>query len=113
MAIFDRNIDITRNIRIIEWLKSEILADIASLFRLLVDGIKEEIHEELADILSNLILMLYLLGKRLGVSYNTVDMKMRSRIRLGLIESYDMERDFGDLSELSRHLDSSRSGDEE
>jgi len=31
MALFDREIDITRNIKIIEWLKSELLTDIANL----------------------------------------------------------------------------------
>ena len=33
MAFFDREIDITRNIKIIEWLKSELLTDIAALLK--------------------------------------------------------------------------------
>jgi len=45
MALFDREIDITRNIKIIEWLKSELLTDIANLFKVLVNGVREEVHE--------------------------------------------------------------------
>jgi len=113
MGLFDRGMDITRNIRIIEWFKSELLANVASLYRLLVDGVKEEIHDELADILSGIILICYLLGRRLGISYNAVELKMRNKIRLGLIESGGTDKDRKDLYELSRHLDSSRSGDED
>ncbi len=50
MAFFDREIDITRNIKIIEWLKSELLTDIANLFKALVNGVREPISPPLAII---------------------------------------------------------------
>jgi NTP pyrophosphatase (non-canonical NTP hydrolase) len=112
MGLFDRRMDITRNIRIIEWFKSELLGNVASLYRLLVDGMKEEIHDELADILSCIILISYLLGRKLGINYGAVEIKMRNKIRLGLLEACGTDKDREDLGELSRHLDSSRSGDE-
>jgi len=65
MALFDREIDITRNIKIIEWLKSELLTDIANLFKVLVNGVREEVHESVAETLSNIILICYMLGRRL------------------------------------------------
>lgn len=108
MAVFDKEIDITRNIKLIEWLKSELLTDMANLFRVLVNGVREEIHDSVSDILSNIILISYLLGKRLGISYNSIEMKIRSKVKLGLVENHDVEKYYGDLSELSRHLDSSR-----
>jgi len=49
MAFFDREIDITRNIKIIEWLKSELLTDIADLFKALVNGVREEVSGHVED----------------------------------------------------------------
>lgn len=108
MAFFDKEIDITRNIKIIEWLKSELLTDVANLFKILVNGMKEEVHEVLSETLSNIILISYLLGRRLGISYNSIEMKIHNKIKLGLVENHDVEKYYGDLSELAKHLDSSR-----
>lgn len=108
MALPEKEIDITRNIKIIEWLKSQLLADLADLFKVLASGVREELHEAVGDVLSNIILISYLLGKRLGVSYNAVEMKIQNKVRLGLVENNDVEKYYGDLSELSRHLGSSR-----
>ena len=108
MAYFDREIDITRNIKIIEWLKSELLADIATLYKALVNGIREEVHESIAETLSNIILICYLLGRRLGASYNAIEIKVQNKIKLGLVENHDVEKYYGDLSELAKHLNSSR-----
>lgn len=108
MAVFEKEIDITRNIKLIEWLKSELLTDMANLFRTLVNGVREEVHESVSDTLSNIILISYLLGKRLGISYSAIEMKVRGKIKLGLVENHEVEKYYGDLSELSRHLDSSR-----
>lgn len=108
MALYDKEIDITRNIKIIEWLKSELLTDLSNLFKTLVNGMKEEVHESVSDTLSNIILISYLLGRRLGISYNAIEMKIDNKVKLGLIENHDVEKYYGDLSELAKHLNSSR-----
>lgn len=108
MGLLDKDIDITRNIKIIEWLKSELLTDIANLFRNLANGARKELHGVIAETLSNIIIISYLLGRRLGISYNAIEMKIENKIRLGLIESHEVEKHYGDLSELARHLNSSR-----
>ncbi|TYQ14998.1 UNVERIFIED_CONTAM: MazG-like nucleotide pyrophosphohydrolase family protein [Acetivibrio alkalicellulosi] len=108
MAFFDREIDITRNIKIIEWLKSELLTDVAALFKVLVNGVREEVHDSIAETLSNMVLICYLLGRRLGISYNAIEIKMENKVKLGLIENHDVEKYYGDLSELAKHLNCSR-----
>jgi len=108
MGLYDKEIDITRNIKVIEWLKSELLTDVANLFRTLVNGAREELHESISETLSNIILICYLLGRRLGISYNAIEMKIQNKIRLGLIEDHNIEKHYGDLSELAKHLNSSR-----
>lgn len=108
MGFFEKEIDITRNIKIIEWLKSELLTDIANLFKVLVNGMKEEVHETLSDTLSNIILISYLLGRRLGIHYNSIEIKIQNKIKLGLVEEHDVEKYYGDLTELAKHLNCSR-----
>ncbi len=108
MGFFDKTLDITRNIKIIEWLKSELLTDMANLFKVLVNGVREEVHESISDTLSNIILISYLLGRRLGISYTAIEIKVENKIKLGLIEDHDVEKYYGDLSELAKHLNSSR-----
>jgi len=108
VGFFDREIDITRNIKMIEWLKSELLTDIANLFKILVNGMKEEVCDSVSETLSNIILISYLLGRRLGLNYNAIELKIENKVRLGLIENHDVEKYYGDLSELAKHLNISR-----
>ncbi len=104
----DREIDITRNIRMINWLKSELLTDVASLFKSLVNGVKEDALDALAETVSNLVIICYLLAKRLGINYQTIDLKMESKLKLGIIEGHEIEKAYGDLSALSKHINNSR-----
>ena len=100
----DREIDITRNVRTIEWLKCEILTDISNLYRLLSDGAKDELYEDLTETSANIILLTYLLSRRLGLSYSALQNMINSKIKLGLVENHDIEKYYGDLTELSKHF---------
>jgi dimeric dUTPase (all-alpha-NTP-PPase superfamily) len=108
MTKYDKEIDITRNIKTIELLKSELMTDMASLFKTLVNGMREEVHESIAQVLSGIIFSSYVLGKRLGISYDSIEKEVASKVKLGLIENIDVEKYYGDLSELAKHLESSR-----
>ncbi|NLM10588.1 MAG: hypothetical protein GX213_07410 [Clostridiaceae bacterium] len=96
------SLDVTRNIRVIENLKSELLEGIAILYRHLADPVLEDTRDIAADTLSEMIVISYLLGKRLGVDYPTMDRHISKKIRLGLINENEIEKYFGDLSELAR-----------
>lgn len=104
MAVFEKEIDITKNIRMIEWLKSELITDIANLHKVLVNGVKEELNDSVADAVSNIILISFLLGRRLGINYDTIQSKIQEKIKLGLLEEHNVEKYYGDLSELSKHF---------
>ncbi|AOT73122.1 MazG-like family protein [Geosporobacter ferrireducens] len=101
------NLDITKNIKIIEWLKSELLTAIASLFELLIKGTKAG-QEALIDVLANIILVTYILGKRLGINFSTIDMKIEDKIRLGILEEHRVEEWYGDLSNLKQYFNRNR-----
>lgn len=108
MGVFDREIDITRNIKTIEWLKGELITDVANLFKVLVNGVREEVHDNITDTIANIILVSYILGRRLGISYKAIEMKIEGKVKIGIIENTDIEKYYGDLSEFSKHLNSSR-----
>ncbi len=93
------DMDIIKNLRTIEWLKSEILMSIARLYELLARG-EEDLKDEVEDLTSNIILLSYLLGKRLGVSYEDINSNLEDKIKLNLIKEHKIEKWYGDLSEL-------------
>ncbi|MEW9121396.1 MAG: MazG-like family protein [Thermotaleaceae bacterium] len=103
----DNNIDVTKNIKIIEWLKSELLTTIATLFELLIQG-KNIGQEVLVDVLANIVMVAYLLGKRLGINFSTIDMKIEDKIRLGILERHKVEEWYGDLSNLKQYVSRNR-----
>ncbi|SHH79914.1 MazG-like family protein [Sporanaerobacter acetigenes] len=102
-----KDIDIMKNVKIVEWLKCELLSSVAGLFQLLQSGIKNT-KEDMLDLISNIILLTYLLGKRLGLSYESIDLKVEDKIKLGLIEEHQVEKWYGDLSELHEYYNTRR-----
>lgn len=98
-----KDMDIIKNLRTIEWLKSEILLSVANLYELLASG-DEDLKKEAEDLISNTILSSYLLGRRLGLSYEEISSNLEDRIKLNLIEEHKIERWYGDLSELLKHI---------
>jgi hypothetical protein len=105
--LYNQDTDITKNIRVIEFLKSELLTGVAALYQNLIKGTKVG-QEVLVEILANLILVTYLLGKRLGFSFAVIDSKIMEKIRIGMIEDHETEKWYGDLSDLSDYMDRSR-----
>lgn len=104
---FNKNVDITKNIKVIEWLKSEILSAVAALFELLVKGVNNS-QEAILDVIANIILVTYLLGRRLGFTFEKIDQKLESKARLGIVEEHKIEKWYGDLSKLLEYLKRNR-----
>lgn len=101
----DKGLDITKNIKIIEWMKTEILMSVSDLFNLLFKGVKP-LDEVLQDTLANIIMITYLLAKRMGISFKEIDYKVKEKIKIGIEEDHSVERWYGDLSNLKKHIDS-------
>ena len=60
---FDRNSDVTKNVKIIEWMKKELILSVGDVFDLIFKGVKP-LDEVLQDTLANIIMITYLLAKR-------------------------------------------------
>ena len=69
---FDRNSDVTKNVKIIEWMKKELILSVGDVFDLIFKGVKP-LDEALQDTLANIIMITYLLAKRLGISFSEID----------------------------------------
>lgn len=101
--MLNQETDITKNIKIIEFLKCELLTTIASLYQSLRKGIEAE-QDAIRDTLANLILVAYLLGKRLGTSYSLIDSRILEKIKIGMLEDHETEKWYGDLTDLGEYL---------
>ncbi len=99
----DKDVNVIKDLKIIEWLKCEMLSAIAQLFETLNKGDNSN-REEVLDIIANMVLLSYLLGKRLGFSYESIDSKLKDHIKLSLANDHTIEQWYGDLGELQKHL---------
>lgn len=99
----NREIDIIKNMKTIEWLKAELLTNVAYLHKIFVNN-EDNTRENLEDLISNIILESYILGKRLGINYEDMDMALKENIKLNLVKEHKIERWYGDLSQLLDHI---------
>lgn len=92
--------DITKNIKLIEMLKGQMLSGIADLYNNLADSDSD--FNERGDILADMLIMTYMLANRLGFSYGSIDVKAVKKLRIGILdEKHAMHED---VSSLLKHL---------
>lgn len=101
---FDRNSDVTKNVKIIEWMKKELILSVGDIFDLIFKGVKP-LDEALQDTLANIIMITYLLAKRLGISFSEIDYKIKEKIRIGIDQNHSVESWYGDFSNLKKHME--------
>ena len=101
---FDRNSDVTKNVKIIEWMKKELILSVGDVFDLIFKGVKP-LDEALQDTLANIIMITYLLAKRLGISFSEIDYKIKETRRIGIDQNHSVESWYGDFSNLKKHLE--------
>ena len=63
---------------------------VSELFNVLFKGVRSA-DEGLQDILANIIMITYLLAKRLGISFNEIDYKIKEKTSLGIKEDHSIE----------------------
>lgn len=98
-----KEMDIIKNLRTIEWLKGEILASVASLYQLLARG-EDDTKDDLEDLISNIMLLSFLLSKRLGINYEDIISNLKDKVKLNILEGHKIEKWYGDLSELMEFI---------
>jgi CRP-like cAMP-binding protein len=92
---------ITKNLKVIEWLKTELLGNVSSLFKLMIR--KQE--EKILVLLANIVMSAYLLAKRLGYSFEQLNRQVEDRLKDNIRTQHKIENWYGELSELLEHFE--------
>ncbi|MCX7779428.1 MAG: MazG-like family protein [Negativicutes bacterium] len=92
--------EIVRKLRLIEWLKAELVGSVGRVFYALAKSGEHSIAEALAAVVVNC----FALGKRLGIDYAQLDEAIQARLEQTIRQETEVEKWYGDMSELRRHL---------
>ncbi len=96
-------LNIMANIKIIEELKANLLCIIGEFFSLLTKGTNIA-QDAILNCISGAILILYVLAQKLGYSCAEVDDDMRKKLKLGIAEEHEYEKEGKSLSKLQKHI---------
>ena len=96
-------LNIMANIKIIEELKANLLCIIGEFFSLLTKGTNIA-QDAILNCISGAILILYVLAQKLGYSCAEVDDDMRKKLKLGIAEEHEYEKEAKSLSKLQKHI---------
>lgn len=99
-----REIDIAKNLKVIDWLKAELIDAVAELFKSLLKSSSDAV----CDALATIVILAYILGQKVGVSFAAVDSKIRHKLHISLDDSLGGEEWLGNLSELLGYLEKTK-----
>ncbi|HWJ02558.1 MAG TPA: MazG-like family protein [Verrucomicrobiae bacterium] len=104
MGLPTEDIDVVKNHRVIEWLKAELVGSVGGLFKAIIGGGEDIV----ADCLARIITSTYLLGRRLGLSFARIDLKMEQNLRSSIAAEHEIEEWYGDLSALASYMEAKK-----
>lgn len=96
----EKGMQIAKNLKVLEWLKSEILDQVASLYRHLMHGK----HNSALDCLASLIVAVFVMARRTGFSFRELENAVSRKLREHVREGHQMEDWYGDLSALDDYI---------
>jgi 3-hydroxyisobutyrate dehydrogenase-like beta-hydroxyacid dehydrogenase len=86
--------------RLIEWLKAELITHVGQLYQAMAKNSEQAIKEGLAAV----VISCFVLGRRLGINFADLDEAILTRLNQNIKRENDVEKWFGDFSEYQRHL---------
>jgi len=93
--------DIAKNIKMIEFYKTELLSSLSFLYGAMFKG---KNADDITDALTDMAMTVYLLSRRLGMDYGELDKHMMNKIHLQIIEGHEAETWYKDLSTLKDYI---------
>lgn len=96
--------NISLNLQAIDTIKSGILTEIAGLYNILADYDNPDTYESAANSLATVIAMEYILARRLGISYGSIDNKISDLLTIAEESGHELEEEFSDMSELNKYI---------
>lgn len=95
---------IAQNLQILEWLKAELVDSVGKLLKAMISGSERVILETLSAIL----ITVYLLARRLGISFTSLEAFSQQKILEQIKENNEEEILKEDLKELLDHMKSKK-----
>ncbi len=95
-----KDMDVAKRLKVIEWLKTEVMDYTARLFKSLWEGSTTKVLDSLAS----LIVSSYILGRRVGISYKDLDNSILDKLHQFKKEGHQLEDWYQDISKLEEHL---------
>lgn len=96
--------NISTNIKAVDTIKSEILSEVAALYRALADYDEVGEYDSVQNSISTIIAMDYILARRLGLSFKSVDSKITELLTIAEESGHELEVAFSDMSELKKYV---------
>ena len=100
LSAMQREMDVAKRAKVIEWLKTEVVDHVSRLFKALWEGSTSRVTDSLAS----LIVSSYILGRRLGVSYRDLDDSILEKLKKHQQEGHQLEDWYQDISTLEEHM---------
>lgn len=101
------SLNIMTNIKMIEELKAQLLCIIGEFFRLLTKG-NNVARDTILDCISGAIIILYVLGDKLGYSFGDIDYIAKEKLDLGIRAEDQVEKEGKSLSKLKHYMNNRR-----
>lgn len=102
-----KELNIMTNIKMIEKLKAQLICIIGEFFRLLTKGTNVA-QSAILECISGAIIILYVLGEKLGYSFSEVDNVMKEKLDLGIKAEDEVEKEGKSLSNLKNYIEKNR-----
>lgn len=96
----ERDMDVANRVRMIEWLKTEVVDQTSRLFKAMWDGSTSRVIDGLAGLIASS----YILGRRLGIPYRDLDNAIADKLAKLKHEGHQLEDQYRDLTDLSEHI---------
>lgn len=96
-----RELEITHNHKIVEWLKADLVDTVGTLMKSLM----RSGSDATIDALANLIIIAYILGRRVGLSFQVIEMRIKHKLNNSINDTEETEQFYLDLINLQRYLE--------
>ncbi len=102
-----RDLNIMRNVKIIENLKAQLIRVIGDFYTLLTRG-SNVAEEAIVECIAGAIIILYVLGEKLGYSLPEIDHEMKKKLDFGIRAEDEVEKEGKSLSKLKEYISNRR-----
>lgn len=91
----------TDDVRVLEWLKADLAENMGVLFKSLLNAGSDAS----IDALAALIINSYILGRRVGINYQVLDMRIKHQLNTSISDLDEVHHIHGDLTQLQSYIE--------